>query len=102
MGDVAIVCGIGLDVGIKQIEADMPHASAPHLGHHRTPGEFNADSNLGAGRIERWLDRHGAELGIPIARVLVALGVDDLGEIALPVEQTHPDEGQADIAAVLQ
>ena len=43
-------------------------------------------------------DRHVVEVGVEVLRVLVALGVDRLVEVALPIQQPDPDEGQQHVA----
>jgi len=47
------------------------------------------------------LDRQRLEVGVEVGGLLVAVTVDGLREVALPVEQADRDEGQAAVTGRL-
>ena len=92
---------VALDIGIHQEDGDAPHLEAPHLGIDGAAGQIDADRELAPVAVERGFRRHLAEVELLVDRLLPAVGVDLLPEIALRIEEAHADEGQPQIAGLL-
>jgi len=101
VGDVAIVEGVFVEVGIEQVQRHVPHLHLPDLHLQGTPRQIELDPDFGAVIAQNRRHRQILEIGIAVKRVLVAFGVDGLVEIALAIEQAHADEGQTHVACRL-
>ena len=98
VSDVAIVAGVFVEVGIEQVQRHMPHLYLPDFHLHGAPREIDLNPYLGAVIAQYRRYWQVFEIGIGVKRVLVALSVDGLVEIALAIEQAHADEGQTNVA----
>jgi hypothetical protein len=102
MGNIAVLLRVFRDVRIQQIQADPPDLRHPELGLDDAAGKaVEADEHLAAVMAQHRTHGQVLKAGIRIIGLLVALGVDALGEITLPVENTHAHEGQGQIAGGL-
>ena len=99
--DVAIGRGILGTVGVEQDHADASDLGAPQSRDDLAARDRHADRYPAAARIAHRLDRQVARVVVLVLRVLHAVAVDDLGEIALPVQQADTDEIQALVAGGL-
>jgi len=91
-GDPAVVLAILEEVGVQQVERHAADLRPPDLGLHGPAREGHADAQGRAGRVEQ-----AAQWGLLAIEPLVALalvnaGVDQLAEVAVAVEQPHPDQ----------
>ena len=96
--DLAVRRRIGLDIAVEQVQRDMAAARAPHVEVHGAPGHLDLHHHLRAVRPGHPLDRQVVVVGVAVGGVLVALAIDRLREVALPVQQTDRDERQPRIA----
>ena len=101
MGDVAGVLVVLGQIGVQQVETDVPAARVPDFAADRTSWQVDPHVQLAAVLTQHRRDRKALEVGIGVLGVLGALRVDGLGEIALTIEQTHADERQAHVAGRL-
>ena len=93
----AVLGAVGLEVGVEEVELHAPDPRVPHLRVHVVVAEFHAHLE-GLAVLHHRGDGQVAEIGVGVGRVLVALAVDRLLEIALAIEQAHRDERQRHVA----
>ncbi len=101
VGNVAIIRRILGQVGVKQIERYVADERLPHLDLNGSAWKLDADAHFrsiashdgGNGKI--------FEVRIGVQRMLVAFGVDGLVKVALAIQQSHADEGQAHVTCRL-
>ena len=98
MGDFAVALGVLRQPGVEQNEPDMADLGFPELGLNGPAGEFDGHQNVLAMGVEDRRDRQVVEVGIVVGRVLLAVGIERLLEIALAVKQADADERQAHVA----
>ena len=108
-GDVAAVELVGdgpvrllvlRQVGVEQVQGDVAGLGLPYLQHHPAAGQVDEHMQfltVDQGRAQRQV----LEPGRAVVGDLVAVGVDGLVEVALPVEHAHRYEGHAQIAGGL-
>lgn len=100
VGNVAVGFGVVFEVGIEQVERDMPHARLPHLDLDRPPRHLDTDGQrLVVAQDGR--DWQIVEIDRVVVDELVAVRVDALGEIPLAVEETDRHERQVEVAGGL-
>ena len=101
VGDGAVPGAVLRQVGIQQVQGDMPrlHRPYPHLEY--PPGGFDVDGEVLAARGQGGHYRQVVGLGAGVTDLLVAMAVDGLGEVAHLVQQPYGHERQADIAGGL-
>ena len=63
----------------------MSYAHLPHLDQRLPAGKVDADVHLAAAFAEGRRDRQVVEIGIGVVRGLVAIAIDRLPKIALPI-----------------
>ncbi len=95
--DVAVVGIVHRDVGVEQHELHVADARQPHLDGDGAAPHLDRDVQLFAVCPQRRFDRQVVEVGVVIGGALVALAVDLLGEVALPVQQSDTDERQRSV-----
>ena len=94
-------CGrVGLDVGVHQEERDAPDLDALDLGVDRAARQIHLDHHLAPVGGQRGHGGHVGEVQLLVDRLLPAVGVDALAEVALRIEEADADERQAQIAGL--
>ena len=88
-------------VGVEQVQPHMPHARLPDLHLDGAIRKIDRDMDLVAAFVLRRLDRQRREIGVLVRRLLIAVAVDGLEEIALAIQQAHADERQPRVAGRL-
>ena len=88
-------------VRVEQVQPHVAHARLPDLHLDDAIRKIDGDVNLAAVVVMRRLDRQRGEVGILVCRLLVAVAVDRLEEIALAIQQPHADERKARVAGRL-
>jgi hypothetical protein len=101
MGYIAIIERIFRQVGIQQIEHHMADFCFPHLYHYGAMRQFYFDANFRAIGTQYRCERQILKIRISIGNLLVAEVINRLKEISLPVQQSDPDQWQAQIACRL-
>ena len=101
VGDGAVGFAVCRQVGVEQVQPHVPHARLPDLHLDDAIRKIDRDVDLAAARVMRRLDRQRGEIGVLVRRLLVAVAVDGLEEIALAIEQAHADERQPRVAGRL-
>ena len=96
--DLAVVTRVLVDVGVEQQHEHAAHRGLPHADRDRAVRDWAAHANLFACAVDRNREREVARVDRRIVWNLLAVAVDALIEIALPVEQPHGDERQPQIA----
>ncbi len=86
---------------VEQVKPHMADARLPHLEHDIAPGHGHGHLEFRAVLAHQRRDGQVVEIRVGVLSVLVALVVDGLEEVALPVQQSDADEGQAEIACGL-
>ncbi len=99
--DAAVGVAVVRDVGVEHVEPHVPDLRLPDLDAHHAARQLDLDEQLAAGAVVHRLDRQCLEVGVEVGGLLVAVTVDGLREVALPVEQADRDEGQAAVAGRL-
>jgi hypothetical protein len=98
VGDVAVGLAVFLEVGVEEVQRHMAHLGAPDLDLERTVGQREPDAQLAPSARAPAPPAAARSRCRRVARLLTAVGVDRLLEVALAVEQPHADEGQAQVA----
>jgi hypothetical protein len=98
VSDPAVARVVAFDVGVEEIERDVPDARAPDIRLDLSPRHVDRHAQLASVGGERRLDRQAIEIDVDVACFLAALRVDRLHEVALPVQEADADERQADVA----
>ena len=98
VGNVPIGRRVFLAVGIEQVHRHAPDLRLPDARHDLAPGDAHRHLEPLAARVTRRFHRQVARIPLAILRLLDAVVVDRLGEVALLVEQSHGDEIRALIA----
>ncbi len=101
MSDVAIGgCVLGT-IGIEQIDVNASDLRCPQTGDHLPAGNAHADRDPFSARLACRLYRKVARIALAILRMLNAVAVHGLGEIALSVKQAYRNEAGVLIAGGL-
>ncbi len=103
VGDLAVVVGVALDVGVEQQQRDATDLRHPDLGQEvGAAGHRDRDGGPGAVLVAEQADRQlvGIEDGVLLQ--LPALSRERLLEVAGVVEQTDAYEGYAEVAGGLE
>ena len=99
MGDVAVLLGVFRQIGVQQIKRDMAHFCLPDL----SPSPCVCGKSTSICTSEPFSCNTGDhrqvfEIRVGVGDLLVALSVDGLGEISLPIEQADANQRQAQVA----
>ena len=93
IGDVAVLRQDVLgDVGIQQVERDAADFDVPDLDERFAGGQLDRDLKILAGGILDGLDGQSVEIVDRVALLLPSVGVEELAEVALLIEQPEADE----------
>ena len=97
LGDRAIRRIVGRDVRVEQQERYAPDLCDPDGGPHGSPREVDAHperrSIFAAGPAQWEVGR--IQVGLVV--LLVPVGIDLLPEVAVPVQETHRNEGEGGV-----
>ncbi len=94
----AILGQVALQVGVEEVERHAAHLRLPHAAMHVVLAELDAHLERRAVRARDRQDGQVGEVAVGVDRVLQALGIDRLREVALAVEQAHRHERQRHVA----
>ena len=99
--ELAVLRGVGLDVGVEQEQGVPPDRRLPDPGRDRRPPGRDGDRHRGVVPAEEELQ--GQDLGVDVEVVLVlpTRRVEPLAEVPLGVKQPDPDEGDAQVGRAL-
>ena len=92
MRDLAILTGILGAVGIEQVHRHAPHARLPDARDHAAAGNRHTHAQPLTLAVAHRLDRQIAGIVLVVMRMLHAVAVDRLREIAFGIEQADGDE----------
>src|SRR5262249_33435954 len=100
-GEGAVSSGVGDHVGIHKVERDTPDLDAPDLGKDLAARQLHADHHLVARRIGSGRGGHLSKVELVVDRLLLAVALEALAEIALRIKEADADEGQSQVAGLL-
>ena len=98
IGDGAVGFLVAGQVAVEQVELDMAGTCLPHLEFHVAARELHGNVQLVSVPVERGAERQVVEVGGRVVCDLVAMFVDGLGEVTLPVEHADGDKGDRKVA----
>ena len=101
MGDGAVPGAVLRQIGIQQVQGDMPRLHHPHPHLEYPPGKLDIQGEVLAAVGQRGYHRQVVGQRTGMTDLLVAMAVDGLGEVAHLVQQPNGHERQADIAGGL-
>ncbi len=101
VSDGPVVLVVARKVGVQQENFHMPQTGFPHPHLHFPARQLNLYMDFIARLIEDRPDRQVVEIGGGVVGYLVALGIDGLGEIPLPVQNPNRRQRQAQVAGRL-
>ena len=104
VGDVAVVVGVALDVGVEQqqrhaADAARPRSARPGRG---PPGTRSTTVARGAVGLAQQRDRQAVGVEHRVGLLLPALARERLLEVAVAVEQADADDRDAEVAGGLE
>ena len=103
VGDVAILRQYVVRyVGIQQVHGDASDAELPDLNEHLAGGQFHRDLQILALGVFHRFQGQSVKVVDRIAFLLPPVGIQELAEITLLVEQAEPDQGIVLVAGRLQ
>jgi hypothetical protein len=98
VGDSPIFRRVLLDVGVEQQHRHAADGRAPDAQRDVATRERAGHAELAARAVERDRERRRARLDRGVLGELLAVAVDPLVEVPLPVEQSDRDERQLQVA----
>ena len=103
VGDVAVVVGVALDVGVEQQQRHPADAGDPDPGQQVGPaGQRDRDDRALAVVLAQQRDRQPVGVEDRVGLLLPALAGERLLEVAVPVEQADADDRDAEVAGGLE
>ncbi len=102
IGYLPVIGPVGLKIGVEQIEVGAAHGHLPDSGSHRPAGEGHGGSEPVAVLVAGGLGGNLQEILSVIFGLLLALGGEDLIEIAIPVKKAHGAEVHVHVAGLLE
>ena len=103
VGDIAFGGRVGLDVGVEQQQGDPPDLGLPDVRRQgAAAGQGEVDPARGAVGLPQQADGQFVRVQEGVALLLPADPVEGLPEVAVPVEQPHADDRDAEVAGGLE
>ena len=103
VGDVDVVLGVALDVGVEHQQRHPADAGHPDPGdQRRAVGQVDRDRGAGAVGLAQQRDRQAVGVEDRVGLLLPALAGQRLLEVAVPVEQPDADDRHAEVAGRLE
>ena len=101
-GELAVLLGVAVDVGVEQEQLVAPDRDLPDLGAQRFPRQRDLDDDRLAGRGQRRLRRQQLRGRAHVLGVLPAVAADALAEVRLAVEQADRHQRQPQVGRALE
>ncbi len=103
VGDAAFAGGVLLDVGVEHEQRDAADLGGPQVGvQAAAAGQGEGDAGGGAVGLAEQGDGQLAGVEDGVLLLLPAVPAEGLAEVAVPVEQSDADQGDAEVAGGLE
>jgi hypothetical protein len=90
------------EVGVEEIERNPPHPHPPDLDFDLPPREIEVEKEGDSLSVLFQVERQVVEIVFRVELLLPPLDIEVLPEIALAVQETNPDQGDAEVTGGFQ